>query len=540
MRAWKRGEPWTFGVPHAACSCALALQLAACGSESPALGPTAQVVSTTSSSGVRVSADGVYDPNCGRNETGTLFINAEVEPHLALNPARPSNLIAAWQQDRWSNGGARGLVAAASTDGGVTWSRRTLPFARCSGGAFERASDPWVTIGPTGIAYLMSLSITGPSFATGSASAMLVARSTDGGFTWSAPQTLIQDTAPFFNDKNSMTADPYDARYVYGAWDRLEQNNGGPAYFVRSTDGGLSFEPARIAYNPGRTSQIIGAEIVVTTEGDLLYFFTRFDTVGTQVQGSVAFVRSRDHGETWSAPVVINRLLPVGTRDPETGMAVRDGATLAHAAAGPGVIVVTWQDARFSNGARDGIAFSQSRDGGATWTDPVQINAAPASGAFTAQPQVASDGLIGVGYFDLRANTSDPATLPAQYWMARSSDGRNWTETKVAGPFNLAAAPDAGGSFVGDYAGIVSAGASALSLLSISGDDLNNRTDIFFSTSSLARAASLSTGPGGYSAVDAPKGPISEELEHRSSDEIVRKLGRKLTIRPPRSAITGR
>lgn len=507
-----------------------------CGSGSSGSAPTTATATTTTTNGVKVSAnEAVYNADCGRNETGTLFANAEVEPHLALNPARASNLIAAWQQDRWSNGGARGLVAASSNDAGATWTRRTLPFARCSGGPFERASDPWVTIGPTGVVQMMALAITGELFTPGSSNAMLVVRSTDGGLTWSAPQTLIQDTGPFLNDKNSMTADPYDARYVYGGWDRLEQNNGGPAYFVRSADSGLTWESPRIVHDPGPTGQIIGAEIVVTTEGDLLYFFTGFQMVGTQNQASVVFVRSRDRGLTWSAPVVVSRLLPVGTRDPETGVAVRDGASLMHAAAGPGVVVVTWQDARFSNGARDGIAFSQSRDGGVTWSGPVQINGAPAAGAFTAQPQVSADGLISVGYFDLRANTPDPATLPAQYWMARSADGRTWTEARIAGPFNLANAPNAGGSFVGDYVGLVTAGSSALSLLAISGDDVNNRTDVFFSIATLARAATAGEPmpADGYRAIDAPRRPISEELVEKTSAEIARDLGPKLTMRPP-------
>ena len=36
-------------------------------------------------------------------------------------------------------------------------------------------------------------------------------------------QLLIEDTDPrFLNDKNSMTADPNDANYVYAVWDRLQ------------------------------------------------------------------------------------------------------------------------------------------------------------------------------------------------------------------------------------------------------------------------------------------------------------------------------
>jgi hypothetical protein len=500
-------------------------------------GPSAASQSTaTTNAGTRVSAiEATFDSTCGRNESGTVFIGAEVEPHLALNPARPSNLIATWQQDRWSNGGARGLVTAVSQDGGASWTRRALPFSRCAGGPFERASDPWVTIGPTGIAQMMSLSITGSVFGASSLNAMQVARSADGGVTWSAPITLIQDTAPFFNDKNSMTADPFDANFIYAAWDRLQQDAGGPAFFTRSTDTGITWEAARAIYDPGKTSQIIGAEVVVTAEGEVLYFFTQIDAVGGQNQSSVVFLRSTDRGQTWGPPVTISRSLTVGTRDPDTGAQVRDGSVLMHAAAGPGVIVVTWQDGRFSNGARDGIAFSQSRDGGRTWSEPVQINGAPSFAAFTPQPQVANDGTISVGYFDLRANTTDPTTLPAEYWLTRSNDGRNWTETRIAGPFDLSKAPMAPGAFVGDYVGLVAAGSSVLSLLPLANNDTNNRTDIYFAATSIARA----TGDGplqlrGYGAIAAPRGAPAPAFTQAVSDQIERSLGDKMTIRPGR------
>ena len=39
-----------------------------------------------------------------------------------IDPSNPMNIVGSWQQDRWSNGGSRGLVAGISTDGGFTWS----------------------------------------------------------------------------------------------------------------------------------------------------------------------------------------------------------------------------------------------------------------------------------------------------------------------------------------------------------------------------------------------------------------------------------
>jgi len=41
-----------------------------------------------------------------------------VEPSVAVDPTDPMHLIGAWQQDRWSNGAANGIVSAVTFDGG--------------------------------------------------------------------------------------------------------------------------------------------------------------------------------------------------------------------------------------------------------------------------------------------------------------------------------------------------------------------------------------------------------------------------------------
>jgi hypothetical protein len=78
-------------------------------------------------------------------------------------PDQSPNIIGVYQQDRWSNGGAHGLVTAVSHNGGATWSRTWAHFASAggtaaNGGDFDRASDPWVTFAPNGDAYQISLS----------------------------------------------------------------------------------------------------------------------------------------------------------------------------------------------------------------------------------------------------------------------------------------------------------------------------------------------------------------------------------------------
>ena len=74
---------------------------------------------------------------------GVNYPDAEVEPFVGVNPTSPSNIVAVYQQDRYSNGGSKGSVSSASFDGGLTWStQRAIPADTvCTGGKYDRASD---------------------------------------------------------------------------------------------------------------------------------------------------------------------------------------------------------------------------------------------------------------------------------------------------------------------------------------------------------------------------------------------------------------
>lgn len=445
-----------------------------------------------------VSAESPFSGDCGGDSTGTLYAQAEVEPYLAINPTDPGNLIAVWQQDRWSDGGARGLVSGASFDGGRTWSRTPLPVSRCAGGSpangadYPRASDPWVSFAPDGTAFAISLSFAGGSFTPGSASAVLVVRSTDGGRTWSAPATLIADGADAFNDKQTITADPTDSRRVYAVWDRVVSDGSGPTFFARTLDGGENWEPARLIYDPGPSSQTLGNLVVVLPDGTLVNVFTQIDTAPDQTQSArFAVMRSTDHGATWGDPVVVSDMAALGAVDPDTQAGIRDSAGLASAAVAPdGTLILVWQDARAGGGLHDGIAFATSADGGVTWSDGLGINADPSVAAFTPSVAVRADGTVGVTYFDFRDNTSDPRSLPTDLWLIVSGDGgATWSERPVAGPFDLDLAPNARGLFLGDYQGLASDEDRFVPLYARTNPRASNRTDIYAWDESLAPGA---------------------------------------------------
>jgi BNR repeat-like domain len=457
-------------------------------------------------------------------QTGTNFLNSEVEPWVDVNPTDPDNVIGVWQQDRWSNGGARGLVTAATHDGGLTWKTTFPHFSTCSGGTaanggnYERASDPWVSFAPNGDAYQISLSV---NLFNDPATAILVSRSDDGGDSWSEPVTVARDrsdVAPFlFHDKESITADPTDSHFVYAVWDRLRFPSDranfnaqhafsfrGDIMFSRTTDAGATWEPARAIFEPRELQSTIGHQIVVRPNGDLFDFFTLFQGSGNNPPGaSLAYIKSTDKGATWSEPRVIHKIRFIGAFDPDTGRPIRAEGFTPEVAVDPdtGNLYVAWQDTRFSG--VDEIAFTMSSDGGVSWSTPIRVNQTPRSPdvaneqAWVQGVDVAADGTIAASYYDFRNNTPDPGA-PTDHWLVHChpsgtttcGEADDWgdelrlTDTS----FDIEQAPFARGPFgffLGEYEGLASAGPTFWPLFAIVNDGNSaNRTDIVVTTAS--------------------------------------------------------
>jgi hypothetical protein len=275
---------------------------------------------------------------------------------------------------------------------------------------------------------------------------------------------------------------------------------------ARTTDGGDSWEDARIIYDPGTQNQTIGNQIVVLPDnqkfdGEVLDFFDLiYNTKNAHNNRglNVALIRSKDHGATWSKrPIVIDKLLSIDISDPDDGDPVRTGENIPDVAVDPnsGRLYAVWQDARFSGGLYDSIALSTSKDGGLSWSNPVKVNKTPTNiragdqQAFTADVDVASDGTVSVTYYDFRNNTANADTLPTDYWAVHchpsttggcSDAGDYGNEIRLTNrSFDMENAPVARGYFVGDYEGLANAGRDFGAFYS-KAEGADNSASIFF------------------------------------------------------------
>lgn len=416
----------------------------------------------------------------GAPQQGVLFRNSESEPYIAANPVNRSNLIAGWHQDRWSTGGAQGLGAAYSRDGGQTWLPATIPFTRCSGaparsaGDYERASDPWISFGIDGTAYYMGL-VTDNSV---NENAMVVARSLDQGASWSAPIVIARSPAQdptltsLFHDKNSLTADPFDANYVYATWTVFRLRSWS-VMFSRSTDKGLTWSaPLPIATlnvvsPPEQAYFRQGAQIIVLRDRTLLnaYYRRIFDSRTGEERLEQAVLRSTDQGKSWSrVDIPVAGFLAATAVDTELGIPVRDAATLPSAASSLaiGYAYIAWQ-ARRGDG-RVGVNISVSKDGGLQWEAPIRVNQGSAAGVQAFLPIVAVNqgGLVGVLFYDFRNDLPGDSPLSTDVWLSVFTPDltfiREWRLTQSSFDLRMSALSSGRGYFPGDYVGLASDG----------------------------------------------------------------------------------
>jgi hypothetical protein len=384
-----------------------------------------------------VSAPGfspASDPGTTQSVTVGTNIDVSNEPgpqsetSIAVNPSSPAEIVAG--SNEIFRLPMRGYFSA---DGGSTWGAVDLPLPPplvTNGTDF--GSDPavaWDTRGNVYYAYIVVFFSRG--FQGGVAingTEMAVARSSDGGRTWTSTYFALQKGEAKFDDKPYIAVDDNLAGphrdTIYVAWDNFggSSSSSNGVLVSHSTNAGQSFSAPVFASStaPGPKGDI-GADPFVGPDGTL-------HVAWHDVQNNaIVEASSTDGGRTFGPTHVISPTqvaFDVAIPAMATRRALVYPACGADTSSGPnrGTLYCSWMDETAANGTD--IFLSRSADGGGTWSTPLRVNDDPTGVANDQFNQWLSvdptDGSVNLSWNDTR---NDAAHLSTDIFYARSTDG---------------------------------------------------------------------------------------------------------------------
>jgi hypothetical protein len=317
-----------------------------------------------------------------------------------------------------------------STDGGLTF-HDGGPLPDAPGDV--NVGDPWLTADSAGNMYFSNLVIDG---FTGLLT-VGVARSTDGGKSWTPAATIPQSPADFFAfaDKDAITAGPGTGN-LYAAWDNFGVDVNGNFFYglpvAHSTDGGQTWT---ISYasktSPDPTtfcnfSAFIGAQPLVV--GGTVYVAAEafnVDATCNVTQTESVFV-SRDGGSTWSAgaaiPMTSSTQFGFFTLAPGQLMRNIEFPSLA---AFKGNVYMAWNDGGDGSG-HSHIRLAQLDNSG----NLVGTTSWITSGTNDeAQPSLTGDSMLHVTYYQISTDANGNGQLDV--FISNSNNGNSWKTQRV-------------------------------------------------------------------------------------------------------------
>jgi hypothetical protein len=365
----------------------------------------------------------------------------EVEPHVLANG---TTQVSAFQTGRIAPGGATAIGWATSTDGGSTWAHGFLPGLTTGngGGPYSAASDPAVAFDAKhGVWMIATLPISNSS----ETPAVVVSRSTDGGFTWDNPVSVGPKVDS--SDKNWIVCDSTSTSPFYGncyvEWDNPD--NGDEILMSTSSDGGLTWGAATATAN---RSTGIGGQPLVQPNGTVV--------VPIETFGISAF-SSTNGGSTWSAPVTVANI-----QSHTDAGGIRSGPLPSAAVDGAGTVWVVWEDCRFrASCSTNDLVYSTSADGvhwSAVTRIPIDATTStvdhfiPGIGVDPATSGATAHVAVHYYFYSQSKCTTSTCKLYVGY-ISSHNGGTTWNAAaKLAGPMSLEWLPNSqNGLMVGDY-----------------------------------------------------------------------------------------
>jgi hypothetical protein len=254
-------------------------------------------------------------------------------------------------------------AAAAAANHKSAWQPPVVVQASLSNAAFADKEQIWADNASSsdffGNVYLCFANYKGGPSAGSNAHTLVVARSTDGGDSWTR-QILVKNTS---------------------------SSSGQPFYLISGAS---------------------GCTVRTASNGEVYVFWAGFNQQ-TQTEG-IYMAKSTNGGQSYTTPRRLFTTEHTGVFDPALGRSVMDGiagarsdlsnapsADIANGAPYGGdatdEIVLTWVDGKFGLN-HEPVMFTTSTDGGATWSAPEKVNGSgtPTNRGYYSAPAISPDG----------------------------------------------------------------------------------------------------------------------------------------------------
>src|SRR6266581_734975 len=313
-------------------------------SSSNAAGTSSPVTRATASTPAPVSIN-PFVPNFDIIDHSTPYA-WQVEPTMQVN--KSGTIFVGWKEtDSATDAGFR-VGSSYSTDQGQTWAPNILMNRTHPDSDNCRDSDPWMAMDPTDRLHFAYLEYDPGGGSSPPCNSGLDVSNTTTGNDWGNVHYILGNGG--LVDKDSIAFN--STGRLYATWDE-----GNVLALTWSDDNGNHWAPI---INPGGQTSVLGAVVAPGANGTVYLTWWNFNSF------NILFESSSDGGKTWSSIVRVNDRagsasggfpqypLPAMNVDPKSG-----------------AIYVSWADSR--NGNPD-IYFTNSTDGGKTWGTNHRIN----------------------------------------------------------------------------------------------------------------------------------------------------------------------
>ena len=356
------------------------------------------------------------------------------EIQIAVNHRNPNQIVAA--ANTWGTAGApcnndETQSVFYSSDGGATWSYTCAPsnnlfnLGTCNATVF--GSDPALAWNDNNEVFLNYMLLC--SSVASTKYSMVVARSADGGATWTNQGVIKNSWATTaLEDKNFYAIDNTPASPFYGrhytCWDRNNNEK-----FAYSTSNGATWTEVDLPTAATGTYDL-ACEIAVQRNGTVHVVFDTLDCGANCTNERMFYTRSTNGGVSWSTPVLVRDFNLVGFSNANYPPVADNrginpfGAIDVDNSGGAcdGTLYVTFSDWTSGGATENDVWVSRSTNNGASWSAPLKLNDDGLAGRTQFHPFLQvdpSNGAVVVAWHDAR---NDSANRKVDYYATRSTD----------------------------------------------------------------------------------------------------------------------